>query len=64
MNDITNKYWKQWIKDYLSCGIEEAVSLTEEQTQRVINGLLNDDEMWAAIESATSHYIVKEINND
>ena len=63
MEDITTRYWKQTIEDYLSCGVggEEDISLSEEQTQNIIKSLLNDDYVWGAIDEAIGFYVREEV---
>ena len=57
--DPTTEYWKQAVKDYISCYTDEEV-VSEEQLDKIAQCLMGDDEMWEVIDS-TMHYHITNV---
>lgn len=51
------QYWKQYVRDYLSCGMYDNQELTEDKIERIAMKLLEDDEMWNTIDYTAQYYI-------
>ena len=49
-------YWKQVIYDYISCTDEE-IDLSEEEAEKIVYSLLNDDELWTKIGDTIDYYL-------
>ena len=55
-----NEYWKQVVQDYIECSYDFDIDdFTEEDKEEVVNRLLNDDDMWTAIDESVSWYLAK-----
>lgn len=57
-HSLCEKYWKQYIKDYISCGDDEFTSITDEDIDDVIEKLTNEDRFWTEIDYILDHKLI------
>lgn len=52
-------YWSQVVYDYISCLCDnkEFENISEEKVAKIVEKLLNDDEMWATIDETIDWYL-------
>lgn len=54
---MSKEYWRQVIRDYISCLCENFKDLTPYQENKVIEKLMNDNELWGDIDNTIDYYI-------
>jgi hypothetical protein len=60
-NKIRKRYWRQVILDYISCLAcdTDYQTITKEEEDEVIDRLMNDSEMWSAIDESVEYHLQK-----
>ena len=60
-NKIRKRYWRQVINDYISCLVSDTdyQTITKEEEDEVIDRLMNDNEMWTAIDDSVEYHLQK-----
>lgn len=61
-NDV---YWKQLIKDYISCCPHlDEIKYTDDDIKDILDRVMNDDEMWSVIDDTIYYYAAKGENDE